>query len=362
MPVSRTLLAGLLCFAALTAVPAAQQSSDDEYPQFRTTVTEVIVPVTVTRGGDFVNGLEPHQFRLYDNGKEQNIRVDVTYQPISVVIAIQANDHVEAVLPQIRKIGSLIEPLMIGEQGEAAVLAFDHRLRVMQPFTSDSAKVADAVKKITAGSSSSRMIDAVMQSVRMLSSRPKNRRRILLLISETRDKASEGKTRDSVIALQVNNVELYSVDITRFVTTLTAKPQPGRPDPLPPAARQGTLPPGVPATPTTVSQTFGGQGGRAEFLPLLLEIYKDVKGIFIDNPVEVFTKATGGAEFGFVRQRGLEEAIGKIGEQLHSQYLITYTPNNKEEGGFHEIKVEITELRDYKARYRPGYWMAAVVK
>ena len=93
-----------------------------------------------------------------------------------MVIAVQANDHVEAILPKINKIGSMIQPVVIGEQGEAAVLAFDHRFQLKQDFTNDTGKIEAAVKNITPGSGSSRLIDAVIDSVRMLRSRPANRR------------------------------------------------------------------------------------------------------------------------------------------------------------------------------------------
>ena len=97
----------------------------------------------------------------------------------------------ESILPQIRKIGDMIEPIVIGDQGEAAVVAFDSRIRTMQEFTSDPAKITEALKRIHAGSSQNRMIDAVEECVRMLRTRPQNRRRIILLVSETRDKSSE---------------------------------------------------------------------------------------------------------------------------------------------------------------------------
>src|SRR5690349_12251460 len=94
------------------------QNSTDE--PIRTTVSVVLAPVTVIdRHGEYINGLQPENFRLLDNNKEQNIKVDVTFQPISLVIAVQANDHVEGMLPKINKIGSMIQPLVIGEQGEA---------------------------------------------------------------------------------------------------------------------------------------------------------------------------------------------------------------------------------------------------
>jgi VWFA-related protein len=224
MAVFRTLLVALCC-AAVFAQQTPQPPLPEGTPQFRTSVEVVTAPVTVLdRDGNYVNGLQPNQFHLYDNDKEQNIQVDVSYQPISLVICLQANAHVDSILPQIRNIGNLIEPLVIGDQGEAAVIAFDHRIRVLQDFTNDSAKVTDAIKKISAGSTSSRMIDAVDEAIRMLRSRPQNRRRIVMLVSETRDIASEGRLRESLMAAQLFNVTVYTVDISRLVTTLMAKP------------------------------------------------------------------------------------------------------------------------------------------
>jgi VWFA-related protein len=351
----RLMLAPLLC-AALFAQDQADKPAAPAV--IRTTVDVVVAPVTVLdRDGNYVDGLRPEQFRLFDNDKEQKIKVDVAFQPISMVIAIQANDHVEGVLPQIQKIGGLVAPMMIGDQGEAAVLAFDSRLRELQEFTSDSTKISDAIKKIHPGSSQSRMIDAVSDAVRLLRTRPQNRRRILLLVGETRDKSSEARVRETLIEAQLANVSVYAVDMTRWFTTLTAKQQPPRPDNRPPAMTP--LPSGVPATPNTVMQTTGRDGSSAQFVPLMVEIFKDAKSIFVDNPVEVFTRGTGGEEYGFVRQRGLEDAIERIGAELHSQYMLSYNPSNKDEGGFHEIAVEVAGLKGVKARTRPGYWLAA---
>jgi VWFA-related protein len=346
----------------LLAAPAAwaQQQQESlpagESAQFRTTVDVVVAPVTVLDDDDnLVNGLQPHDFRLFDNGKEQDIRVDVAYVPISLVIAIQASSNVEAILPQVQKIGPMIQPLIIGEQGEVAVMAYDHRFRLMADFTADPNKIAGGLKKITAGGSSVRLNDAVSEAVRMLRSRAPNRRRILLLIGETRDRGSEARARQVLTELQLHNVLLYSVNMSRLVSTIMAKAEPPRPDPLPPAARP--LPPNVPATPNTVQQTWGSRGYSAQFIPVFIEIFKATKAIFVDNPMEVYTKASGGAEFAFMTQKGLEDAITAIGTELHSQYLISYNPNNKEDGGFHEIEVRIIGRRNLKVRTRPGYWL-----
>src|SRR5580704_10477339 len=65
-------------------------------------VTNIVAPVLVTdRAGNIIDGLQPHQFHLFDNKKEQNIQVDVAFQPISVVLLVEAAARVEAILPQV---------------------------------------------------------------------------------------------------------------------------------------------------------------------------------------------------------------------------------------------------------------------
>ena len=116
------------------------------------------------------------------------------------------------------------------------------------------------------------------------------------------------------------------------------------------------MPMGIPATPTTVMQNYGVQN-QAQFAPALKEIYIDAKGLFVQNPAEVMSKGTGGAEYTFLKQKGLEDALQKISQEIRSEYLISYRPSNMEEGGFHEITVTL-ERPDLVAKTRPGYWVA----
>ncbi len=324
----------------------------------RATVNVVVAPVTVLDArGDFVNGLLPHDFRLYDNEVLQNIDEDVAFQPLSVVVAVQANWRVDAILPKIRKIGTLFDSMVIGDQGELAVIAFDHQVKTLQDFTSDPTKIKTAFENVKAGSNTSALIDAVTYSSRMLRRRPDHRRKVILLISETRDGGSEGKVRDAITDLQLYNISLYSVNINRLVSSLTQKPAYPRPDPIPTTARP--MPSGALVTPDTVAQMQGAPGQAANLAPLLKEMFLGVKAIFVDNPVEVFTKFSGGHEYTFVSQRDLERAVAEIGEELHTQYLLSYNPNNKMEGGYHAIRVEVNRP-GLTIRTRPGYWLAAV--
>ncbi len=357
---SFTLLCGLLAGQQTARPPQSQDPAAsqpaEELPKFTATVQHVQVPVTVfDRDGGYVNNVRPEQFHLYDSDKEQNFKMDVTYTPISLVLLIQSSAHVEGLLPQVNKIGNLIGPQVIGEAGETAVIAFDSRIRVLQEFTTDSSKVSAAVKKIQPGSESNRMVDAVVDGARLLRSRPSDRRRIMLLIGETRDLGSQTSKKEALANLMANSIAFYSVDMSRFITTLTAPPKLARPDPLPPAMHP--LPPNVVATPNNVEQMYG-TNSRAEIIPLMLEIFRDVKAIFIDNPVEAFTKGTGGTEFGFHSQRTLENALSALGEQLHSEYTLSYSPSNPDEAGFHQIRVEIEGHPEVgKIVTRPGYYL-----
>ena len=354
----RILLAGL---AALMLF--AQQPETPEQV-FRATVNVVVAPVTVTdRDGNYITDLKPSNFRLLDNEKPQDIKVDVSFIPISLVVAIQSNRDAESILPKVQKIGSLLQGMVTGEQGEVAILAFDHRIQLLQDFTTDGDLISQALKKLKPGSTSSRMIDATTESIRMLARRPVNRRRVVLLISETRDRSSENKTREALTVAQLQNVLIYTVNINRLMTTFNTKPMAPRPDPMPPAARP--VPGGGPATPETVRMSSGNMSNSVSFLPLFVEIFRQAKSVFVDNPAEVFTQYTGGREYSFVSEKDLERAVQNVGVDLHSQYILSYNPNNKLEGGFHEIQVQVLDAtgrprRDIKLLTRPGYWLAGV--
>ena len=344
---------------ASSAVPPASVSGSDQAPDIgepivRSLVTNVITPVLVTdQSGNIIDGLQPPQFHLWDNGKEQNIHVDVAFEPISLVVAIECAGRVESLLPQVKHLGTLLPPI-IGAQSEIAVVAFDHRIRTMQDFTSDPDKIKAAIDKINAGSSSSRMIDAVERSVYMLRKRPSNNRKIIMLVSETRDMGSEGHVRETLIDANLSNVQIYTVDMTQLIVQLTEKRQEPRPVPMDPVAQNNPM--GIPNTPTSLEVNYG-MANRAQFVPLLKEIYTDVKGIFVANPAEKFSHLTGGEQFYFIKQKGLEEAVQKISTEVHSQYLISYDPSNKGEPGFHTIEVSV-EGTKYICRTRPGYWIA----
>jgi VWFA-related protein len=359
----------LTCFLLLLCGLLPAQQSKSKHPEppppeqkeetpllIRAPVTNILAPTKVfDASGNMVTGIRAGQFHLFDNDKEQTIHVDESLIPISMVIAIQCNNEVDQILPKVNRIGNMIAPIMLGQQGEAAVIAFDSRIRTMQDFTSDTDRITAAVSKIHGGSMSSRLVDAVDAAEHMLRTRPKNRQKIILLISETRDEGSENRGQETLDFVLANNVVVYQVTMSRVLGKLTAPAADPRPDTLPPAMHP--MPSMVPATPQTVMQTYGTDGNSAQFVPLIKEVFQDVKGIFKLPAADLFTRATGGSKFDFYRGQGLDDAIQRMAAELHLEYMLSYSPNDKDEGGWHEIRVEVDGAGKDRVKSRPGYWM-----
>jgi|SRR5579862_796196 len=346
----RNLIAGL--FAVGLLVAQEPQPKPEDPADIIVRYNFVTAPVTVhDQSGNLVSGLDALDFELYDNGKLQKITQDVASHPISLVVAVQATSTMEQMLPNIRKIGTLFSPLVLGADGEVAVLAYDHRVQTMTGFTSDADKISAAFKNLRPGSTAIHLNDAALQALYLLRSRPKNRRRILMLIGETRDYGSVAKVRDVMTEAEFSDIVIYSVEVSHFLTSITAKAEPPQPNPIPPEARQ--LPGGRIGT-----QTTDAQNNMGNVTPIFRELFVAGKAIFVQNPQEVYTKFSGGKQFSYKTLKGLEEAISSIGEELHTQYLLTYLPNNKQEGGYHELEVHVLK-QGLDVRTRGGYWAAA---
>jgi VWFA-related protein len=352
----RNVFAVSLLVAALFSITArAQDPAPSEKADISITTRFVMTPVTVTdKSGNIINGLTVNDFRLEDNKKRQVITEDIAIHPISMVIAVQADLEVEKMLPMIQKLASAIQAQVLGDDGEAAVLQFDHRIITLTDFTSDPDKLAAAMKKLKAGSSQSRLNDATIEGINLLKKRPDSRRKVLLLISESGDKSSELRPREVLSAAEFANVVIYSIDISKTMAQLKEPPPVtyNVNDNRPPGAVN--LPMGNVETPTIQTQMQLGN-----WVPLLKDIYDSAKGVFVANPLKVYTNYTGGQQYPFKTQRDLDRAVSDLGQELHSQYLLTYkpTPEVQDEAGYHNIVVQVLKPGLY-IRARDGYYWA----
>ncbi len=330
--------------------------SDDNDVVIRTGTTLVQIPVSVRDSkGNYVNGLTPIDFQLLDEGIPQsNVKLDVASYPMSLVIAVQTNSSTAQILPGIRKSASLFVPLVAGETGEIALVAFDHRVQDITPFTSNPDELKKGFDALKPGSTPHHLDDAAMHGINLLRSRGKDqtRKKVLIIISETRDSGSSFSPRDVLTNAEQANVQIYTVEMNHFLNALTKKTEPNRPNPTPPEQRN-SLPMGVLQTSTSDAQVNMGN-----ITPLFKEIFEQVKSIFVPNSHEVYAKFTGGREQSFSSISGLEDAVARIGEEIHSQYLLTYAPPQNAAAGYHQVEVKVLTAANYKITTRQGYWWA----
>lgn len=334
--------------------PPTEYTTDKEGFRIPVYVRNVLVPTTVLDpdGHGYVNGLTPSEFELLDNDKPQKIQAEFTQLPMSVVLVIQANSEIEPVLPTLKKTGVLLQGLVTGQDSDVAVISFDHRIQHLQDFTKDPEKLDDAMQKLRAGSSSARLIDSVLTADTMLKQHDvqKNRRHVIVLVSRNHDKSSESKLEETARQMQFDNAIIYCVDISRAYTGLmTPMPYP-RPEAggIPPEA-QGDIR-GTPRSQTSVIQQQDGN-----LLNVGPPVFRGIHDLFKKTPAEAFSQLTGGRMYSFVRQHAFEDAIADIGADLNSQYLLSYSPNNSSEPGFHTIVVSVNRP-GLKVLTRPGYW------
>ena len=340
----------------LAPKPAQEQADTSGVTKFTSRTKLVLAPTTVIdkKSHSFVNGLSVANFQLFDNDKAQKISSDLIVSPVSLVVVIQANSDVEPVLPKLKRTGILLHSLITGETGDVAVLAFDHRIQKIQDFTNDPDKLDDAMMKIKAGSSSARLIDSVVEATHMLTRHTMNNanRRVILLISQDRDKGSYAKIDETVKGLEFNSIQIYAVNVGKYFSALMREPEDPRPyfGGLPPTAMPN--PRGQVSSGTEVVQNYG----NGDWTPLAPQIWRTVRDIFKKTPEEAFTQFTGGTSYTFeARSRTLEEAISAIGNEIHSQYILSYAPNDSTEPGFHTIKVTV-DKPGYEVRTRVGYY------
>ena len=202
---------------AVAAIAPAQETT------LKTTVPLVVVPTTITdREGHYARGLTPEDLQLFDNNVPRKIQVEELTMPISVVVAIQTTQTAWAALDKIKKVGSMIEPLVAGDRGRCAVIWYDQAVTLAQDFTSDTATLEGAFKQIQAGGAGGSAIEAVDKALEMLEKR-KDDRKVIFVIGESRDRSSKTPLEQVISRAQRDNVTVYYITYSKFLTPFTSR-------------------------------------------------------------------------------------------------------------------------------------------
>lgn len=253
----------------------------------------VLVPVIVTKGGQFVRGLKQQDFQVFEDGVAQPIASLVTEEaPLDLILAIDISGSMERALPDVKAaVKQLLSKL---RQGDAATLVgFNDTTFIVAEREKDQRAREDAVELLSSWGGTA-LYDATMRVLDLVS-RDWGRKGVVIF-SDGDDRNSLTQRETAMARVQASDAMLYTV----------------------------------------------GFGGGAT-VPQL------------KSSLETYARSTGGRPFFPRHTRELDDIFDQIVSELANQYVLSYSPTNlKQDNTWRNIKVQVHKGK-YDVRARKGY-------
>src|SRR5579859_6112994 len=279
-------------------------SKDQQIPTVRVRTDEVNVVFTVVdKDGKFVRDLKQDQFRVLDNKLPPRQMMNFAAQtdlPLHVGLLIDASNSIRDRFQFEKDAASeFLYEIVRPKADRAFVLAFDETWDVTQDFTGDIDKLRTGVKVIKAGGGTA-MWDSIYFACRdKLMKEPSTGavRRAIILISDGEDNLSRVYRDEAIDMAQRAEVIVYTIS-----TSL---------------------------------------------------VERHTKG---DDDLRKLADATGGRAFFPVKLDDVVAAFSDIQEELRSQYMISYRPDQfVPNGQFRPIQI-VADNKKFKVRAKRGYF------
>lgn len=296
-------------------------------PTFRVSTSIVVVPTLVEKpNGEILYGLKPADFSLYDNGVQQKIHVDddLDIEPVSLVVCVERGRDAPLEFNIIRHLGPLLDLFTGGDRGDVALVAFDSRPVWLDPFTANTDLIEHDLDELPAGDGGAAIMDAVGYSVNLLEQQPPNRRRVLLLVSESRD---HGSHRFNIPQL----VQRIGTSNTLVLSLVFS-----------------------PSKSEIIDWGRGNAGGTGTELNILAPLMMTVNAMRRNTP-RTLAALSGGEYAPFTREKVFEKRVAEEANHARNRYILSFHPTDLTPG-LHAIQVKLTQ--DYGARViaRNSYW------
>ncbi|MGA8836448.1 MAG: VWA domain-containing protein [Candidatus Sulfotelmatobacter sp.] len=287
----------------------------------------VVVPALVKSAqGEAVYGLEAKDFVVEDDGVEQAVHLDEAAegQPVSMVIAIQRGRRADYEFPRMRGLSAMLDPLVAEGHDSVAIVEFDSQVQTMQDFTASSEKIAWTLKELQPGDGGAAILDAVDYSVKMLEKVPRERQRVLLLISETRDHGSQAKVEDVVAEIGQSSTAVYALAFS-------------------------------PSRSNILDTMRGNNMNEMHPSPDLLAPLIMAAQAMRKNMPKAIASMTGGEYEMFATGKNFDLRMIDFSNHLHSRYLLSIEPKSPH-AGLHQLRVSLRNQGDRTVLARSSYW------
>lgn len=316
----------------LLLLPLASSLAFSQATTLHTQSNVVLVPALIKdQSGAVVYGLQAKDFVIADDGVEQTVHLDeeAEAQPVSLVIAVQRGRRANYDFPRMRGLSSMLEPLIEQGQTRIALLEFDSSVEVAREFTKDAALITDDLASLQAGDGGAAILDAVFSAQTLLDKEPSDRKKVLLLISETRDHGSamDKKADDIIAALGNSNTVVYAL---AFSPSLSNILDTGRGN--------------------NINEMHPG--------PDLLAPLMMARQAMRKNVPKTIAEMTGGEYEQFSTRKKFDVRINDFTNHLHSRYLLSFEPKDPHPG-LHRIEVKLAAPKNGTVLARTSYWAKA---
>jgi VWFA-related protein len=339
--------------AALAVTTTGQESQDRQVFRFRTGVELINVTATVTdANGRFVSGLRKEDFRLFEDGQEQQItHFNSERVPVSLGLVVDTSGSMEgerwvsARQALNRFLFQLLDP-----DDEVFLYRFDNQPELIENWTTDRERIATGLARIRPRGATS-LYDAVAAAV-PLAQTGRHRKKAIVLISDGNDTNSRTTIREIKSMIRSTEVLAYAIGIdTQAVTSPPWGGQPSTPRYPPPRGPRMPIPlpfpiPGggyPPAQPPRNPPPQGNTTSRGR----------------IDDRLNVaalrdITDESGGRTEIVRFARDVDPATSSVADELSRQYYLGYSSQGRKDGQWHTIRVELRDGQ-HLVRARKGY-------
>lgn len=279
-------------------------------PAFRAGVDVVSLNVTVTdKTGRYLQGLDEPAFSIFEDGVKQDvIFFSGTQLPTALALLIDTSASMNERMTTAQQAAVGFVRRMAGGD-MATIIDFDSRAEILQTFTDDQALLENAIRRTTAGGSTSlynAVYIALNEFKRMrASSQDEVRRQAIVVLSDGEDTSSLVAFDEVLELAKRTEVAIYAIGLR---------------DPN-----------------ASLSRSRGGFR-ESEFV------------------LKQFAQETGGRAFFPNSASELAGIYGQVADELAAQYTLGYAPRNaRRDGRWRRVVVRI-DRPDALARTKQGYY------
>jgi Ca-activated chloride channel homolog len=298
-------------FVQIAALSQPQDKKTQTKPQddksIQVGVFEVRLPVTVKLKDQFLGGLAQSDFEVYEDGKKQTIRLFISPSqlPLNIGVLLDTSNSVKLKLPFEKEAAEDFAATVTTyrRRDQILVASFDSDVELHLDFTDSLEAISKAVRKLKAGGYT-KMYDAVFRVIeeKMATTSDKEARRILVILSDGEDTASERTLKEAIELAQRYDVTIFGISTKNFT---------------------------------------GTGAGTVESND--------------DRDLRRLCEETGGQVFLPSQKIELYRAFSRVAQDLRQEYVLYYTPTNQEKTGKpREIKVKLAN-KDARLYHKQGY-------